>query len=114
MTVVVFPDILDLVGGFTMKKVNELPQNQQKALYAILLLRQKSFLTSEVARKLTHLGWTKNEGKSIGGVVSALYRNGFLEKIQGGRDKRWRFSDEAGRQLSQIKEMINLIKVYWI
>lgn len=96
-----------------MKKVNELPQNQQKALYAILLLRQKSFLTSEVARKLTRFGWSINEGKSIGGVLSALYRNRFLKKLQGGRDKRWKLSNEAEKQLSQIKEMIDSVKIYW-
>jgi len=97
-----------------MKKVNELPQNQQKALYAILLLRQKSFLTSEIARKLIRLGWARNEGKSIGGVVSALYRNGFLEKVQGGRDKRWKLSNEAENQLSKVKETIDSIKTYWV
>lgn len=97
-----------------MKKVNELPQNQQKALYVILLLRQKSFLTSEVANKLIRLGWTRNEGKSIGGVMSALYRNGLLEKIQGGRNKRWKLSNGAEGQLSEIKKMIDFIKSYWV
>lgn len=97
-----------------MKKVNELPQNQQKALYAILLLRQRSFLTSEVAKKLSRFGWSLNEGKSVGGIMSALYRNGFLEKIQGGRNKRWKLSDNAERQLSRIKEMMDSIKTYWV
>jgi hypothetical protein len=97
-----------------MKKINELSQNQQKALYTIFLLRQESFLSSEVARKLLSLGWVKGEGKSVGGVLSALYRNGFLEKIQGGRDKRWKFSEEVNRNLSGIKKLLDLIKTYWI
>jgi len=97
-----------------MKKLNELPQGQQKALYAILLLRQKSFLSSEVARGLTKFGWSPNEGKSVGGVMGALYRNGFLEKLQGGRDKRWKLSAEIEKQLSEIKKMIDSIKSYWV
>lgn len=97
-----------------MKKVNDLPQNQQRAFYAILLLRQKSFLTSELAIKLARLGWSLNKGKSIGGVISALYRNGFLEKIQGGRDKRWKLSNEAEKQLSELKRIMDSIKTYWV
>jgi len=97
-----------------MKKVNELPQNQQKALYAILLLRQESFLTSGVAKKLTRFGWSLNEGKSVGGIMSALYRNGFLEKVQGGRDKRWKLSAETEEQLSQIEKILNSVKAYWV
>jgi hypothetical protein len=91
------------------KKVHELPETQQRALYAVLQLRKDSFNTSDVVKKIEYFV----EGKAAGAVLGALYRNGYLDKVQGGRDKRWVLSKQAEAVRDGIKQQISDVKIYW-
>ncbi|OGY39488.1 MAG: hypothetical protein A3G57_04205 [Candidatus Andersenbacteria bacterium RIFCSPLOWO2_12_FULL_45_8] len=90
------------------KKVHELPETQQRALYAILQLRKDSFNTSDVVKKIEYFV----EGKAAGAVLGALYRNGYLDKVQGGRDKRWILSKQAEAVRDEIRQQISDVKMY--
>ena len=91
------------------KKVFDLSQAQQRALQAILQLRQDTFRTSDVSKKIEDLV----EGKAAGAVLGALYRNGYLKKLSGGRDKSWRLSDEAIKVRDELKQHIGEVKITW-
>lgn len=92
-----------------LKRVHELPETQQRALYAILQLRKESFNTSDVVKKIEYFV----EGKAAGAVLGALFRNNYLDKVQGGRDKRWVLSKQAKAVLDETKKQISDVKIYW-
>jgi len=92
-----------------LKTVFELPQAQQRALQAIFQLRRDVFRTSDVARKIENFA----QGKAAGAVLGALYRNGYLKKLSGDRDKAWRLSDEAVKAQKDIREHMGEVKVSW-
>jgi len=91
------------------KKLPDLPEAQQKALGLILKLGKPAFRTSELAQKMGE----EVRGQSAGAVLGALYRNGYLEKVQGGRDKMWKLSAKAEQLSNEIKQQINKVKQYW-
>ncbi len=93
-----------------LKKIGDLPEAQQKMLYAIIGLRKPAFRTSEMARKVKG---DKANGRSVGAVLGSLYRNGYLDKVAGGRDKRWTLSDKVSNSLNDIKEELLRLKAYW-
>lgn len=112
MVVVLASDVLlsyDLSMSQKIKVVFELPPAQQRVLQAILQLQKSVFHTSEVARKIESFA----RGKAAGGVLGALYRNGYLKKLSGGRDKTWRLSDEAIKARDELKQHIGEVKVSW-
>jgi len=92
-----------------LKKVGDLPQAQQKILFTVLRMNKPAFLTSEVHKKVSD----EMAGRSVGAVLGSLYRNGYLEKVQGGRDKRWVLSKQAEAVRDKIKQQISDVKVYW-
>lgn len=92
-----------------LKKVHELPETQQRALQAILLLKKDSFNTSDVVKKIEDFV----TGKAAGAVLGALYRNGYLDKVQGGRDKRWILSKQVEAVRDEIRQQILEVKIYW-
>lgn len=92
-----------------LKSIGDLPAAQQKALFTILRFQRPGFKTSEIRDKVSKAA----SGRSVGAVLGALYRNGYLEKVQGGRDKMWKLSDEAKAVRDQIKREISQVKVYW-
>jgi hypothetical protein len=92
-----------------LKSVGDLPGAQQKMLNAILRFDRPAFRTSEALMKMEK----DATGKSVGAILNALYRNGYLEKVQGGRDKMWKLSDAAELLREEIKQHISLVKVYW-
>lgn len=93
----------------SLKDFHDLPQTQQKVLAVILRLNKKVFTSSEVTQKLS----VRTGGKSGGALLGALYRNGYLEKVAGGRDKVWKLADEAEKVRDDIKAQIFEFKVYW-
>lgn len=58
-----------------------------------------------LGRRLDEAGLWPDEG-------GALYRNGYLEKLSGGRDKMWKLSDEADKARDSIREQREEVKVY--
>ncbi|MFH1767377.1 MAG: hypothetical protein ABH826_04830 [Patescibacteria group bacterium] len=92
-----------------LKKVSDLPEAQQKALLAILKMNKPAFRTSEVHEKLSD----EMTGRSVGAVLGSLYRNKYLDKVQGGRDKRWVLSKQANAVRDEIRQQISEVKVYW-
>lgn len=92
-----------------LKTLNDLPEAQQKALAIILRLKKPAFRTSEIAAKM---GDSVN-GRSVGGVVGSLFRNGYLQRLQGSRDKMWKLSDEADKSRDSIRKQLNEVKKYW-
>ena len=92
-----------------LKKVGDLPQAQQKILFTVLRISTPAFLTSEVHKKAGN----KMTGRSVGAILGSLYRNGYLEKVQGGRDKRWVLSKQAEAVRDEIKQQISDVKIYW-
>lgn len=92
-----------------LKPLADLPEAQQKALFAILRFRKPGFKTSEVRDKIGGAA----DGQSVGAVLGALYRNGYLEKVAGGRDKRWILSKQAESAREVMKKHISEVKVYW-
>jgi len=92
-----------------LKEVTNLPQAQQKALFTILRMKRPAVRTSEV-----HENMDGNiTGRSVGAVLGSLYRNGYLEKVQGGRDKMWKLSSKAEEVHNELKQEISKVKVYW-
>lgn len=92
-----------------LKEPGDLPGAQQKALFEILKIQKDAFRTSE----LVALMGEAVDGRSVGGVLGSLYRNGYLEKVQGGRDKMWKLSDDAEKSAEQVKEQLKSLKSYW-
>lgn len=92
-----------------LKKVGDLPEAQQKILFTALRMGKPAFFTSEVHKKVSGT----MTGRSVGAVLGSLYRNGYLEKIQGGRDKRWVLSKQAEAARDEIREQISDVKMYW-
>lgn len=90
--------------------INNLSTSQQVALWVILHFKHKSFLSSEVAQSKF---FTEEGGKAIGGILGALYRNGFIEKISGGRDKLWKLSDAIEKNKEDYKNQLFKVKTYW-
>jgi hypothetical protein len=45
--------------------------------------------------------------------MSALYRNGLIEKIAGGRDKLWKLSNKVTKNKEKYKKEIAKVKAYW-
>jgi len=94
-------------GAFNIK---DLSSSQQVALWVILRLNKRSFLTSEVAESKL---FTKQGKKAIGGIMSALYRNGTIEKVSGGRDKSWKLSPPVEKNKDFYKKELFKVKSYW-
>lgn len=92
-----------------LKDIGDLPEAQQKALFTILRLGKPAFRTSEVGKKMPGA----LSGRSVGAVMNALQRNGYLEKVQGGRDKMWRLSANADANRDEMSKRISGIKAYW-
>lgn len=92
-----------------LREVFDLPQAQQRALQAILQLRRDTFHTSDVAKMIEYFA----EGKAAGAVLGALYRNGYLKKLSGGRDKTWRLSDDAVKVRDELRKHIEEAKTSW-
>jgi Mn-dependent DtxR family transcriptional regulator len=92
-----------------LKELADLPEAQQKALWLILKLDKPAFRTSEIAKKMGG----EVSGQSAGAVLGALYRNGYLEKVQGGRDKLWRLSNEVAEIKNEIRKQMAEVKQYW-
>lgn len=92
-----------------LRELDDLPEAQQKALFLILDLKKPSFRTSEVIKEMDG----SVSGRSVGAVLGSLYKNGYLEKIQGGRDKMWKLSEKAEQSHRDIKEKFNKVKAYW-
>ena len=91
------------------KPFADLPQAQQRALDVILRLKKDAFYSSDVQERIE----TRSGGKGAGAVLGALYRNNYLKKISGGRDKLWALTDEAKRIRPELLENILEVKGYW-
>lgn len=90
--------------------IKDLSPSQQIALWVILHLKQKSFYTSEVANS----EFFTNQGKkAIGGIMSALCRNGIIEKVSGGRDKLWKLNPSIEKEKEFYVQEITKVKTYW-
>ncbi|MFH1863169.1 MAG: hypothetical protein ABH878_10215 [bacterium] len=92
-----------------LKSIGDLPAAQQKALFTILRFHQPGFRTSEIRDKMGK----DTGGRSIGAVLGALYRNGYLEKVAGGRDKMWKLSSAVEKKEDGIRKQLNELKKYW-
>lgn len=90
--------------------IKDLSSSQQVALWVILRLDQKSFYTSEIAESKY---FTEEGKKAIGGILGALYRNGYIEKVSGGRDKLWKLSSEVESRKEDYKNELFKVKTYW-
>ncbi|MDP3997652.1 MAG: hypothetical protein Q8P73_04100 [bacterium] len=93
-----------------LKTIKDLPGAQQKMLDVILSFRRPSFRTSDVVEK------TKTDdmnGRSVGAILGSLHKNGYLVKVQGGRDKLWRLSDEVENSKDGIRTQLTEVKQYW-
>lgn len=90
--------------------VQNLSSSQQVALWAILRLNKKSFFTSEIANSKF---FTEEGKKAVGGIMSALYRNGIIEKVSGGRDKLWKLNPSIEKEEEFFKKELFKTKAYW-
>lgn len=90
--------------------IKDLSLNQQVALWVILRLDKKAFYSSDIASSDV---FTDEGKKAMGGILSSLYRNGFIEKVSGGRDKLWRLSDTAESNKVVLREKLFKVKTYW-
>ena len=97
------------MGVIELKKVIDLPEAQQKVLFTVLRTNKLAVHTSEVHKSIGDV----MTGRSVGAVLGSLYRNGYLDKVQGGRDKRWVLSKRAEVVRGEIKKQISEVKVYW-
>lgn len=90
--------------------IKNLSPSQQVALWVILKFNKKSFFSSEIAGSeyLTEKG-----RKAIGGILGALSRNGFIEKVSGGRDKLWKLNSLIENNKEFYKKEITKVKTYW-
>ncbi len=112
--IIVILDVIEVVAYDVssmqnLKKVSDLPEAQQKALFTILRMKKPAVRTSEVHENISG----NMTGRSVGAVLGSLYRNGYLEKVQGGRDKMWKLSDNAEGVHNELKQAISKVKVYW-
>ena len=92
-----------------LKTLDDLPEAQQKALAVILRIKKPAFRTSELIDKMEG----SVSGRSVGGVVGSLFRNGYLQRLQGSRDKMWKLSAEADKSRDMIREQLSEVKQYW-
>jgi len=93
-----------------LKPVEDLVEAQQRVLVFILGLKKPSFRTSDVIRKSAA---TDADGRSVGAILGSLYKNGYLDKVQGGRDKMWKLSDLAEDYREDIRKELASLKAYW-
>ena len=89
------------------KELDNLPEAQQKALAVILRMKKPAFRTSEILAKMED----STDGRSVGGVIGSLFRNGYLQRLQGSRNKKWKLSADADKD--SIREQLNELKKYW-
>lgn len=92
-----------------LKELDSLPEAQQKALAVIFRIKKPSFRTSEVIPKMNN----SMNGRSVGGVLGSLFRNGYLKRLQGGRDKMWKLSNAAEQLREEIKQQLLEVRAYW-
>ena len=92
-----------------LKTLDNLPESQQKVLAVMLRMKKLAFRTSEILAKMEDLV----DGRSVGGIIGSLFRNGYLQRLQGSRDKLWKLSDDAEETREQIREQFKEIKKYW-
>ncbi|HBE90642.1 MAG: hypothetical protein A3E37_03025 [Candidatus Andersenbacteria bacterium RIFCSPHIGHO2_12_FULL_46_9] len=92
-----------------LKTLDSLPEAQQKALAVILRMKKPAFRTSGVIPKTDKAV----NGQSVGGVLGSLFRNGYLQRLQGGRDKLWKLSEEAEKVRSKVQQQLGEVKQYW-
>lgn len=92
-----------------LKSIRDLPVSQQKVLLVLFGLKKVTFTTSEIAGKVGEA----TTGRSIGGVLGSLYRNGYLDKIAGGRDKTWTLAKEVVENKDGLKDSLREVKAYW-
>lgn len=90
--------------------IQNLSSSQQVALWVILKLNRKSFYTSEVTNSKV---FTEQGKKAVGGIMSALYRNGIIEKVSGGRDKLWKLNPSVEEEKEFYIQEITKVKAYW-
>ncbi|MBI1833356.1 MAG: hypothetical protein HYR90_00875 [Candidatus Andersenbacteria bacterium] len=93
----------------TLKPIGDLPAAQQQALFVILRFHRPGFRTSEIRDKVGK----DTSGRSIGAVLGALYRNGYLEKIAGGRDKLWKLAAQVEETRNEVAQQLVEVKSYW-
>lgn len=103
-----------------LKKVRDLPVLQQVGLYYVLdklhSPKSEGFKSSEFSQIMLAYIKTKDaaqHGKTIGGILSSLSRNGLIERVSGGRDPSWTISDEVKEQRLAYKKAVFNIKTYW-
>lgn len=103
------------------KKVRDLPVLQQVGLYFILhkldSLKNESFKSSQFSQAMQEFIKVKDaaqHGKTIGGVLSSLSRNGLIERVSGGRDPSWIIAEEVSKKKSAYKKAVFDIKTYWV
>ncbi len=105
-------------------KIRALPIRQQIGLWVLLRFADAqnddfSFHSSEFAevfQKFLPEKVKKNAldfGRSIGGILSGLSRNGLLTKLSGDRDVLWTFSNEIKKQFEDYKKYLFEMKRYW-
>lgn len=92
-----------------LRELKDLPESQQKTLDTLLRFQKPAFRTSEVLEKMGK----EMTGRSVGAVLGSLYRNKYLDKVQGGRDKMWKLSQKVEAERDDIKKQLGELKVYW-
>ena len=90
--------------------VYNLSSSQQVALWVIFHFKEESFFSSEVAQSKI---FTDHGKKAIGGILCSLYRNGFIEKVSGGRNKLWRLNAEIEKKKNYYLKELFKVKTYW-
>ena len=106
------------------EKISNLPARQQLALWVILRMdnadkKDIGFLSSKFAKKFKRYVSedvkkdSEDYGRFVGGVLSGLYRNSFLKRISGGRDKLWVLSDDVNKNFEEYQKRLFVVKTYW-
>lgn len=80
------------------KPIQDLTYGQQKMLRIILKLPQKPFQTSDILSNSHDF----DDNLSASAVIGSLANLGYLQKIAGGRDKRWCVAQEVLQQSQQL------------
>jgi hypothetical protein len=93
-----------------LRNIDDLNESQQKALLEILGLQKSAFRTSEIVQKMNG---GEMSGRSVGAILGSLYRTGYLERVQGGRDKLWKLSEGAQQMRSKVLQQLGEVKQYW-
>lgn len=107
------------------ERISYLPVTQQLGLWVILQMpgagsNAFSFRSSDFsqrARKFVMPALTTSSvdyGKFTGGVLSGLFRNGFLVRLAGGRNKVWTLSEEIRTNFEEYKKTLFEVKTYWV